>query len=112
ANADEALFAVEDAMVTTASRAAEPLRMAPSSISVVSRTEIDAFAYSTIVDAIEDQRGVVASRYDYAEVGMRGFAPLGSFGARLQVQLDGHRTNEEYTDITQVDVDMLTDIDQ
>ena len=40
-----------------------------NSISVVTRREIDAFAYSTVLDAAAEQRGVFASSYDFVDIG-------------------------------------------
>lgn len=112
AAAEEDLFALEDDLVTTASRAAEPVRLAPASVTTVSRAEIDAMAYATVAEALLGVRGLYQTddRF-YVSLGVRGFNRFGDYGNRLQVQLDGHVMNDDWIFSSYIGNDLATDIE-
>lgn len=108
---DESLLALETDLVMSVSRAADPLRKAPASITVVHRNELDAFAATSLVDALTGTRGVFPSDdLSYAAVGLRGFSPFGTYGNRVQVQIDGHAVNGDWIGESFVGFDLMTDL--
>ncbi len=81
--------------VVAASRRPQPIREAPSAVTVVTADEIRAFGYRTLAEVLAHSRGFVTT-YDrnYAYIGSRGFARTGDYNARVQVLIDGHRLND------------------
>lgn len=112
AGAEEDLFALEEELVTAASRTAEPVRLAPASVTLISRAEIDAFAYATVAEALGGVRGLYQTddRF-YVSLGVRGFNRFGDYGNRLQVQLDGHVMNDDWVFSSYLGNDLATDIE-
>ena len=111
ADADEALFDLETELVATASRAAEPLRLAPASLTVVSRHEIDAFGFAYTGDALVGVRGVSISNDElWPALGVRGFNRFSDYGNHVQVQIDGHIMNDDWISSSYVTDDQLTDL--
>ncbi len=111
AGAEEELFSLEAELVTTASRVAEPLRTAPASITVITRSELDALASATVAEALQGVRGLYQTddRF-YTSLGVRGFNRFGDYGNRLQVQLDGHVMNDDWIFSSYIGNDLVTDI--
>lgn len=104
----EELFEVEEQLVQTASRAVDPLRLAPASISVVTAAEARDLAYLSLLDAASSVRGFVPTDdWTIPTLGVRGIATLGMYGNRLQVQLDGHALNEDWAQGSMVGYDLL-----
>ncbi len=98
--------------VSVASRTVEAVSDAPSSVSVISRQELRAFAYPTIMDALRGQRGFyVGDSSSYASVGVRGFSRLGDYGQRILVLLDGHPTNDDYIGSSYIGLDNRVDLE-
>jgi outer membrane receptor protein involved in Fe transport len=83
--------------VEAASRTAEAVEDAPSSVSVIPRQEIQAMGYPTIAEAMRGVRGVFVSddRF-YPTVGFRGFSQLGNYGNRVLVLINGQPTNDNW----------------
>src|SRR5207237_9466934 len=104
------LAAVEE--VSAASRTAESVDDAPSSVSLVSGRELRAMGYPTIADALRGVRGVFVN-YDttYAALGFRGYGPAGSYGNKVLILVDGHSTNDDWIDSSYVGYDNRTDLD-
>jgi outer membrane receptor protein involved in Fe transport len=84
--------------VIAASRAPETLDEAPTSVTVISREEIEAFRYRTLAEAMAGVRGMYTS-FDrsYHTIGFRGFNLPSTWGNRALVTMDGHTTNEDET---------------
>src|SRR5207244_9971387 len=103
------LTAVEE--VSAASRTAESVDDAPSSVSLVSGRELRAMGYPTIADALRGVRGVFVN-YDttYAALGFRGYGPAGSYGNKVLILVDGHSTNDDWIDSRYVGFDNRTDL--
>lgn len=82
--------------VTTASRVPEPIENAPTSITVITAQEIEAFGYPTIAEALRGQRGV-ALTYDgiYTSVAIRGLGQPNDYGNRLLVLQNGTVLNDD-----------------
>lgn len=97
--------------VAAASRSTESLLDAPASVSLISRREIDAFAYTDLTDALRGVRGAfVTDDLTYATVGIRGFSRFGQYGNRVLVQLDGHTLNDDWIGSSYVEYDLMTDL--
>lgn len=85
--------------VESASRFAQPLSDAPSSVSVLSAEEIRQFGFRTIGDALQSMRGVyTTNERDYTYLGIRGFARPGDYNTRMLLQTDGIRRNDPLFD--------------
>lgn len=81
--------------VTSASRLPEPIEDAPTSISVITAQEIEAFGYPTLYEALRGQRGV-ALTYDgaYSSVAVRGLGQPNDYGNRLLILQNGTVLND------------------
>ncbi len=97
--------------VAAASRQVEQLRDASASVSLISSQEIAAFGYTGTADALRGTRGVYFSNDQaYTSVGVRGFAPFGQFGNRLQVLIDGHTINDNWLGASYQEYELLSDL--
>lgn len=111
ADPEEELLAFEEELVETASRATDPLRLAPASITLLSPAEKEDFAFVTLLDAGTGVRGFYPTDdKTYPTLGVRGVSSLGLYGNRLQVQLDGHVLNEDWAGGSNVAFDLLPDL--
>lgn len=107
----EEVLELDEQLVQTASRAVDPLRLAPASISVITQAEKADFAYLTLLDAASGVRGFIPTDdWTIPTLGVRGIASLGMYGNRLQVQLDGHSLNEDWAQGSTVSYDLLPDL--
>lgn len=81
--------------VTTASRLPESVDDAPSSVSVVTPQELEAFQYPTIYEALRGLPGVTLT-FDssYASVAVRGLGQPNDYGNRLLILGDGAVLND------------------
>jgi outer membrane receptor for ferrienterochelin and colicin len=83
--------------VTAASRSTEAVEEAPSSVSIISARELEAFAYPTISEAVRGLPGVYGwNDRSYQALGFRGLGRLGSYGNRVLVLVDGHPLNDDW----------------
>lgn len=97
--------------IVAASRMSERVEQAPSSVSIVSRREIQSFAYPTLAEALRGQPGVYAwDDRSYVTVGIRALGRLGSYGNRVLVLSDGLPTNDNWIGSSYVGYDALTDL--
>lgn len=81
--------------VTTASRLPETLEDAPSSLSVITAQELEAFRYPTIAEALRGTRGMSLT-FDstYNSVSVRGLGQPNDYGNRLLILQDGAVLND------------------
>jgi outer membrane receptor for ferrienterochelin and colicin len=97
--------------VQAASRHAESVEDAPSSVTIIPREELLAFAYPTIADALQGVRGMYGwNDRSYASTGVRGLGVLGSYTNRELLLLDGHPTNDDWIGSAYVGFDARTDL--
>lgn len=83
--------------VAAASRRAESSADAPSSVTVIPRKELIAFAYPTVADAVRGVRGIyVWDDRNYPSIGVRGLGVLGGYTNRELVLQDDHPTNDDW----------------
>lgn len=77
-------------VVSLASRVEEDLFTAPSSVSVVTRDELDAFGYPTVTEALRGVRGITAINADLSSMAMvRGVGTAANRGSQTRVLQDG-----------------------
>jgi outer membrane receptor for ferrienterochelin and colicin len=106
----EASLAVADE-VAAASRMVQAVNDAPASVTLLPRSELTAFAFPTLADALRGVRGVyLTDDGTYVSTGFRGFSPFGQYGNRTLVQLDGHTLNDDWIGSSYIDYDLLTDL--
>jgi outer membrane receptor protein involved in Fe transport len=97
--------------VQAASRISERIEDAPSSVTVIPRLELQAFAYPTIAEAVRGVPGVYLwDDRAYVSVGIRGLGRLGSYTNRLLVLQDGVSTNDNWVGSAFVAYDAVTDL--
>lgn len=81
--------------VLSASRRSQPVREAPSAVTVVTADEIRAFGYRTLAEVLEHCRGFFTTHdRNYTYLGSRGFTRTGDYNSRVLVLLNGHRLND------------------
>lgn len=81
--------------VEAASRYREPIEQAPSSITVISGTELRAFGYPHIYEALRGTRGTALSTDStYSSIAVRGLGQANDFGNRLLILQDGATLND------------------
>jgi len=106
AAADARLPSIETLLQTEiegASRFAQPLADAPSSVSVISASDIRAHGFRTLGEALQTVRGVYTSyERDYSYIGVRGFARPGDYNTRVLMMTDGIRRNDPLYDTAMI----------
>ncbi|WP_317203844.1 TonB-dependent receptor [Janthinobacterium sp.] len=81
--------------VVTASKFAQKVSEAPSSVTVVTAEEIATYGYRTLADLLRAVRGVyVAYDRNYSYLGTRGSGHPGDFNSRVLLLVDGQRLND------------------
>ncbi len=98
--------------VSAASKSAESVEEAPSSVSIVPSAELRGMMYPTVSEALRGVRGVyLTDDRAYAALGVRGFLRPGDYGNRVLVLVDGHAMNDNWLGSAFVGFDARTDID-
>ncbi len=81
--------------VVAAERQLTRIEDAPASVTVIDRSEILAFGYTTLTQALRPVRGLyVTSDRTRDSFGVRGFSPPGVYNDKVLVLSDGHVTND------------------
>jgi len=81
--------------VTGASRTAEAVEEAPSSISIIGSRELEAMQYPTIAEALRGTRGFyMTDDRSYNFVGVRGFSRTSDYGNKILILQDGQPLND------------------
>jgi outer membrane receptor protein involved in Fe transport len=97
--------------VQGAARRVESVEDTPSSVSIVPKTELLAFAYPTVAEALHGLPGVYfTDDRGYVGIGMRGLGRLNSYGNRVLVTLDGVPMNDNWLGSAYVGHDLMTDL--
>ena len=97
--------------VSAASSVAETVSEAPASVSLVSSLEIESFGYLGTADALRGVRGLYfTDDATYTSLGVRGYSPFGQFGNRVLVQIDGHNINENWSEASYNEFELLSDL--
>lgn len=91
----EQLLEVNVDKVYGASKYEQKTTQAPSSVSLVTRDEIQKHGYRTLADVMRSVNGVyVSDDRNYSYVGIRGFNRPGDYNSRVLLLVDGHRIND------------------
>ena len=82
--------------VYTASKHAQSLSNAPSSVTVITADEIQRYGYRTLADILQAVRGfyVTYDRYE-SYAGVRGSGRLGDWNSEILLLINGHRINDD-----------------
>lgn len=105
----EELLKVE---VISASRIGQKANLAPTSLSVLTASEIRTFGWRTLQDALNSIRGLYGSNdRNYSYMGVRGFLHTSDYNSRLLIMIDGQRMNENLYDGGYLAQEFLLDID-
>lgn len=108
----EELMAIEVETVYAASKRVQNTLEAPSSVTIVTRREIEAQGWRTLADLLRSVRSYyVTDDRNYEHVGVRGFAPPGDYNARVLLLIDGHRANNDVYGSAAVGLEMPLDVD-
>ncbi len=101
-----------DIPVVAASKHEQPAREAPSSVTVLTRRDIEAWGWRTLGDLLRSVPGFYVS-YDrtYGFVGARGFNRTRDYGGRILLLVDGHRLNDPVYGTFANRLDFLLDLD-
>jgi outer membrane receptor for ferrienterochelin and colicins len=98
--------------VYSASKYDQKVTEAPSSVSIITASDIRFYGYRTLADILRSVRSFYVT-YDrnYAFVGVRGFGRPQDYNNRIQILIDGHRTNDNLYDMAAVGTEAVLDID-
>jgi len=98
--------------VIAASKHEQKTTEAPSSVSVVTRQDIEQFGYRTLSEILSSVRGFyISSDQVYNYIGVRGVKRPGDYGGRVLIQVNGHRMNEPVFDQAFNGHDLPLDVD-
>lgn len=115
ASTDITSMGLEDLMqipVYGASRFEQKPSDAPSDITLITADEIQKYGYRTLSDLLRSVRGFyVTNDRSYTYIGIRGFGIPGDYNARLLIQIDGHRINDNIYDQGAIGSDFILDMD-
>ena len=98
--------------VYTASRHTQKITEAPSSVTVITRDEIQKYGYRTLADILRSVRGFdVTSDRQYTYAGVCGINRPETYNSRVLVLIDGHRTNNNIYEQALLGTEFGLDID-
>lgn len=98
--------------VSTASKFQQTAANAPSSVTVVTASDIKAFGWRSLADILASMRGLyVSNDSNYSYLGGRGFARPGDYNTRFLLLVDGVRTNDAIYDQASIGRDFIIDVD-
>jgi outer membrane receptor for ferrienterochelin and colicins len=107
----EELMRIEVQRVFGASERLQPVTEAPSSVTIVTASEIERHGYRTLADILRSLRGFyVSNDRNYSYVGARGFARPGDYNTRILLLLNGHRVNDDVYDQAAIGADFGVDV--
>jgi outer membrane receptor for ferrienterochelin and colicin len=109
---EEAMLFQEIPSVFGASKYEQKVTEAPSSVSIITSSEIKKYGYRTLADILRSVRGFYIT-YDrnYSYIGVRGFGRPGDYNSRVLLLVDGHRTNDNVYDQAMVGTEGIIDVD-
>jgi len=109
---EEMILFQEIPSVYGASKYEQKVTEAPSSVSIITASEIKKYGYRTLADILRSVRSFSVT-YDrnYSYVGVRGFGRPGDYNSRILLIIDGHRTNENIYDSALVGTEFILDVD-
>jgi outer membrane receptor protein involved in Fe transport len=97
--------------VAAASRFAESIEDAPSSVSIIDGQELRAFGYPTIAESLRGIRGFyISNDHAYVSAGIRGLGEPNDYGNRLLVLSDGQSMNDNLLNSSYIGSDGRVDL--
>ena len=85
--------------VISASRLGQKVSQTPSSVSVLTASDIRTFGWRTLAEALNAMRGLYTSNdRNYSYLGVRGFMHPNDYNSRVLFMIDGQRMNENIFD--------------
>ena len=110
--ADMDIEALLNMKVESASKFAQPLAKAPSSVSVVTHEEIHAQGWRSLAEILRSIKGLHVT-YDrsYSYLGVRGFGIPGDYNTRFLLLVDGVRVNDALYEQAYLGNEFLLDVD-
>ena len=109
---EESMLFQDIPSVFGASKYEQKVTEAPSSVSIITSSEIKKFGYRTLAEVLRSVRGFyVTNDRNYSYVGVRGFGRPGDYNSRILLLIDGHRTNDNVYDQAFVGTEAILDID-
>jgi iron complex outermembrane receptor protein len=98
--------------IVTASKFAQKVSEAPSSVSIVTADDIKTFGYRTLADILRSMRGIyVAYDRNYSYFGTRGSGRPGDYNSRVLLLVDGQRFNDSVYGQAAVGTEFPIDMD-
>ncbi len=93
---DESVLFGDIPTVYGASKYEQKTTAAPSSVSIVTASDIRNYGYRTLAEILASVRGFYVT-YDrnYSYLGVRGFGRPGDYNSRVLLLVDGHRINDD-----------------
>ncbi len=109
---EEMLLFHEIPSVYSASKYEQKVTEAPSSVSIITASEIKKYGYRTLADILRSIRSFYIT-YDrnYSYLGVRGFGRPGDYNSRILLLVDGHRINDNVYDGALVGTEFVVDVD-
>ena len=108
----EELLDIRVDKVYGASKFEQKVTRAPSSVSLVTRDEIQKQGYRTLADVLRAVNGVfVSDDRNYSYLGIRGFNRPGDYNSRVLLLVDGHRLNDSVYDQGLYGTESFLDVD-
>lgn len=102
---------MDEEVVFAAARYEQNPSEAATAVTIITADEIQQFGYRTIQDVLSAVRGFYTTfDRNYSYVGIRGISPPGDYNARVLLQIDGHRANENTYDGVYIGTDSLIDL--
>ncbi len=109
---DEMILFQEIPSVYTASKHEQKTTKAPSSVSIITASEIERYGYRTLADILKSIMGFhVTYDRNYSYVSVRGFGRPGDYNTGILLLVDGHRINDNIYDYAPLGTDFLLDTD-
>jgi outer membrane receptor for ferrienterochelin and colicins len=109
---EESMLFEEIPSVYGASKHEQKVTEAPSSVSIVTSTDIKKYGYRTLADVLRSVRSFyITNDRNYSYVGVRGFGRPGDYNSRILLLIDGHRTNDNLYDQAFVGTEGIVDVD-
>jgi len=100
-----------DVEVISASRLGQKTSQAPSSVSVLTASDIRTFGWRTLADALNSMRGLFTSNdRNYSYLGVRGFN-RNDYNSHVLMMIDGQRMNENVYDTGNIGQEFMLDMD-
>lgn len=98
--------------VVSASRLSQKSNQAPSSVSILTASDIRTFGWRTLAEALNSLRGMFTSNdRNYSYLGVRSFMIPGDYNSRVLLMIDGQRMNENIYDGGYIAQEFMLDMD-